>query len=171
MARNTAARPAARQCRDRESGGSFGPRKLWLGIRSDCGSVGQPGARSLRPDGGQHPALAWHRARTAEKPNDHLEGFHLPAYGRPCWHGLLHGRGADLARSGDVLCSLFHSPGQPAGIHRGDHRSSGCELDESGCAQCDVGGGWDICTAVATFCRIAMPSSPLNSGRPWRQGV
>jgi len=30
---------------------------------------------------------------------------------------------------------------------------------------------WDICTAVAMFCRIAMPSSALNSGRPWRQAV
>jgi hypothetical protein len=36
------ARPTARQCRERESGGSLRTRKLWLGLRSDCGSVGEP---------------------------------------------------------------------------------------------------------------------------------
>jgi hypothetical protein len=90
-------------------------------------SVGQSGARSLRPDRGQHPALARHRARTGEEPNNHLERFHSRAYGRPRWHGLLHGRRAGLARPGDVLGSIFHSPGQPACVDRGNHRSSGCE--------------------------------------------
>jgi putative transposase len=37
------ARSAARPCRDRESGGSFGPRKLWLGLRSDCGALANLG--------------------------------------------------------------------------------------------------------------------------------
>jgi hypothetical protein len=42
------------------------------------------------------------------------------------------GRGADLARTGDVLCPIFHSPGQPEGLHRWHHRSSGGVLDASG---------------------------------------
>src|SRR6516164_3841025 len=31
--------------------------------------------------------------------------------------------------------------------------------------------GWDISTAVATCCTIAMPSSALSSARPWQQGI
>ena len=45
-------------------------------------------------------------ARTAEKPNDH-GGIHLSAWGRPRWHGLFHGRSADLARYGDILMFYF----------------------------------------------------------------
>src|SRR6516164_9265793 len=29
-----------------------------------------------------------------------------------------YGRGADLARPGHVLCPIFHSSGQPEGLHR-----------------------------------------------------
>src|SRR6516164_8476180 len=28
-----------------------------------------------------------------------------------------YGRGADLARPGHVLCPIFHSPGEPEGLH------------------------------------------------------
>ena len=31
--------------------------------------------------------------------------------------------------------------------------------------------GWDISTAAATCCTIAMPSSALSSARPWQQGA
>jgi hypothetical protein len=53
-------------------------------------------------------------------------------------HGLLHGRGAHLARTGDVLRSVFHSPGQPQGLHCWHHRSSGDMLDASGSLQCNI---------------------------------
>jgi hypothetical protein len=46
-------------------------------------------ARSLRPDRGQHPAPARHRARTGEKPNDHVERFHSSALGVPLTHPRL----------------------------------------------------------------------------------
>jgi hypothetical protein len=95
--------------------------------------------------------------------------FIRPAYGRPRWHGLLHGGSADMARSGDVLCSIFPHLDSLC-VDRRNHRSSGRELDEPGSA-IRRWRSWDICTAVATFCRIAMPSSALNSGGPWRQAV
>jgi hypothetical protein len=49
-------------------------------------------------------------------------------------------RSADLARTGDVLCSIFHSSGQPTSLHRWNHRSSGCVLDASGGLQHDIEG-------------------------------
>ena len=42
-----------------------------------------------------------------------------------------HRRSADLARTGDLLCPIFHSPGEPEGFHRWNHRSSGGVLDAS----------------------------------------
>ena len=33
---------------------------------------------------------------------------------------------------------FFHSPGQPAGVHRWNHRSSGCVLDAPDSSQCDI---------------------------------
>jgi hypothetical protein len=42
---------------------------------------------------------------------------------------LNHGRSADLARTGDVLRSVFHSPGEPEGLHCWHHGSSGGVLD------------------------------------------
>ena len=82
-------------------------RELRLGLRPDCGSVGQPGAPGVRPDRGQYPAQARHRASAAEGQNDYLEGVHSPAYGCSGWHGLLYGRSADLARLGDLLRFIF----------------------------------------------------------------
>ena len=78
-------------------------------------------------------------------------------------HRFLHGRGADLARTGDVLCPIFHSSGQPEGLPRWHHRSSGGVLDASGGLQRDILTGWGISTAVATCCTIAMPSSALKT--------
>ena len=114
-------RPTAHQFKDRGSDCSVGARKLRLGLRSNCGSVGQPGAPGVRSDRGQRSAPPRDRASAGEEQNDHLEGVHSPAYGCASWHGLLHGRGADLARPGNLLCSVFHSPGQPAGVHRWNH--------------------------------------------------
>ena len=51
-----------------------------------------------------------------------------------------HRRSADLARTGDVLCSVFHSPGEPEGFHRRNHGSSGGGLDASDSLQRDIGG-------------------------------
>jgi hypothetical protein len=48
------------------------------------------------------------------------------------------GPGADLARTGDVLCPIFHSSGQPEDLHRWHHRSSGGVLDASGSLQCHI---------------------------------
>src|SRR6516164_6361185 len=53
-------------------------------------------------------------------------------------HGLLYGRGADLAWTGDVLCPIFHSPGQPEGLPCWHHRSSGGVLDASDSLQCNI---------------------------------
>src|SRR5260370_31613089 len=74
------ARPTAHKPRDRGSGDSLGTRKLRLGLRSDCRSVGQLGAPSVRSDRGQHSAPPWDRAGAGEEQNDHLEGVHSPAY-------------------------------------------------------------------------------------------
>jgi hypothetical protein len=49
-------------------------------------------------------------------------------------------RSADLARTGDVLCSIFHSPGESEGFHRWNHRSSGGVLDAPDGLQRDIGG-------------------------------
>ena len=38
--------------------------------------------------------------------DDGVEGLHRGAYGGSCGHGLLYRRGAYMARSGDVLCSV-----------------------------------------------------------------
>src|SRR5262249_25140176 len=80
------------------------------------------------------------RPCAGEEPNDHLEGLYSPAHGRSRRHGFLHGRSADLARTGDVLRSIFHSPGEPEGLHRRNHGSSGGMLDASGSLQRDIGG-------------------------------
>ena len=69
------ARQTAHQLRDRGSGDSLGTRKLQLGLRSDCGSVGQLGAPSVRSDRGQHFAPPRDRASAGEEQNDHLEEF------------------------------------------------------------------------------------------------
>ena len=45
-----------------------------------------PGAPSVRPDRGQHPAPARHLTSAGEEQNDHLEGVHSPAYGRSRWY-------------------------------------------------------------------------------------
>src|SRR6516164_8609890 len=46
--------------------------------------------------------------------------------------------GADLARTGDVLRSVFHSLGEPEGLHRRNHGSSGGVLDASDGLQRDI---------------------------------
>ena len=40
---------------------------------------------------------------------DDLEGLHSPAHGRSCRHGFLHGRCANLARTGDVRGKIHES--------------------------------------------------------------
>jgi hypothetical protein len=49
-------------------------------------------------------------------------------------------RSADLARPGDVLRSIFHPPGEPQGLDRWHHRSSGGVLDAPDGLQRDIGG-------------------------------
>src|ERR1700722_14616881 len=58
----------------------------------------------------------------------------------------------------------FHSFGQPAGVHRGNHRSSGCELDEPGSAQCDVGG-----VGVLHCCRYVLQDRAAKFCAEFRQ--
>jgi putative transposase len=49
------------------------------------------------------------------KTNDHMERVHPHAHGRPRGDRLLHRRGLDTGRAGDVLRAVFHPSGKPEG--------------------------------------------------------
>jgi hypothetical protein len=52
-------------------------------------------------------------APAPERSQTTLEGLPSPPQRRSRRHGLLHSRTADLERPGNILCSIFHSPGEP----------------------------------------------------------
>ena len=98
--------------------------------------------------------------------------FISPAHGRSRRHGLLYGRGADLARPGDVLCPIFHFMHLDsrrvslAGIT--DHPEA-CWMRQVACnATLEGIGQRNGCRYVlhdrdAKFC--------AEFGRPWQQGA
>jgi len=54
-------------------------------------------------------------------------------------HRLLHLRGADAARAGDLLRAILHPSREPASEHRRDHRSPERALDEADRPESDRG--------------------------------
>jgi Homeodomain-like domain len=61
--------------------------------------------------------------RTEAEPEHDLEAVHCSTYGGASRNGLLHGRGADMAWLGYLLCSVLSASGDPA-CHPGRHHAA-----------------------------------------------
>src|SRR5215471_15140331 len=95
----------------------------------------QSGASGLGPNGRQHPPSAQYRSRTRAESHDDLEGIHSVAHERARRGRLLHGGGAYVERSGDLLRAVLHGSRQPPRIVGRHHTPSGLELDDASGAQ------------------------------------
>src|SRR5262245_41459466 len=89
------------------TGSSFCARESKLGIRPYWGRASQSGASGLGPNGRQHPPSAQYRSRTRAESHDDLEGIHSVAHERARRGRLLHGGGAYVERSGDLLRAVL----------------------------------------------------------------
>ena len=88
------------------------------------GSTGELGLHRQCPDGRQHSQAPWPPAGARAQAHHHVEGVHPHAYGRPRGHGLLHHRGLDPRRAGNVLHLVFHTPWESAGPRGWRHAAS-----------------------------------------------
>src|SRR5215471_5995130 len=95
-----------------------------LGLRSDRRCARQSGLCGFGPDGGQRLEAARHCTGAKTKPEHDLEGIHSIAYGGIGRHGFLHGGSAELARLGNVLRVVLHSPGESSRQPGRDHTTS-----------------------------------------------
>ena len=95
-----------------------------LGLRSDRRCARQSGLCGFGPDGGQRLEAARHCTGAKTKPEHDVEGIHSIAYGGIGRHGFLHGRSAELARLGNVLRVVLHSPGESSRQPSRDHTTS-----------------------------------------------
>src|SRR5712691_8270308 len=84
---------------------------------------------SDQADGEKHTAAARHCSRPQTEPNHILEGLPRSSYERAGRVRFLHGRGAQLARVGDLLCVVLSASRKPARAHRRDHQASGPRVD------------------------------------------
>jgi hypothetical protein len=116
MAASSAARPAAQPSRDRGSGGSLGSSELPLGLHLIVGVLDNR-TSGIRPD-------LWATSCAGAASSQRHRGAKQPP-GTISFAGtdFFTVGGADLARTGDVLCAIFHSPGKPTGSMGGipDH--------------------------------------------------
>ncbi len=124
--------PPQGRTRGGRAGSSLRSRELGLGLRPYRRRTGRPGPFSLGRNRRQYLTTTQHRTGAQAKPNDHMEGFHPPAYGRADWNRFLHGRGADLAGPGDILRSVLYRTGDSKGDSRRNHQTSGRVLDAAG---------------------------------------
>jgi hypothetical protein len=134
--------PTPHQSRDRGSGGSLRPRELGLGLRPHCRRAGEPRPSCFGPDCRQHPAPPRHRTGSQKESDDDLEGVHPSAYGRASRNRFLHGRGADVARLGDVLRSVFPASGDSTRKLGGHHAASHRGVDDADGPQWGRRGIW-----------------------------
>lgn len=59
------------------------------------------------------------------RPDSLLEGLHRLSHGSSGRNRLFHGGAFNLARTGNLLCTLLSEVGKPARQNRGDHAASG----------------------------------------------
>src|SRR6185295_15239809 len=78
----TEGRQAASVRRSTATGAAHGSREPELGIRSDPGRLGEPGARDLGPDGGQYPESPRNRAGPRAEAEHQLEDVSQGSLGR-----------------------------------------------------------------------------------------
>src|ERR1017187_9482775 len=94
----------------------------------------------LGSNGRQCSATPRSTARAGAQAHDHLGDIHSGSPGGAGGDRLLHGGGPHAARTGDLLRAVFHSPREPQGGHRRDHRSPERAMDAANGPERDHGG-------------------------------
>ena len=90
-----------------------------------AGGAGQSGVRDFRSNGWQCLATPRSAAGAGAQAHDHMGRLHSNPRGAVGGDRLLHRRGADAARTGDLLRAVLHPSREPPGGYRRPHGSPG----------------------------------------------
>jgi hypothetical protein len=129
-----------------------------IGLLGTCHSW----TRCLRSDGRQCAAPSRSTAGAGTQTYDHLGGTHSDPPRAARRNRLLHCRGSDVARAGDLLRFVLHSSREPPCGRRRHHCASRRAMDGADRPQRDH--GWDgvSCVAVTISC---MTNDRISSHR------